>query len=101
MDVLTSHLNKFLQFLVILNALLPVGLEILTKLEGAISGSLIEASLFLKLTAFTIIQVRKKSLRKILTSESIVSFTHDAVYFVILLDVLCVFIVRCYSSGDY
>lgn len=34
------------QFLVILNALLPVILEFITKFEGAISGSLVEASLF-------------------------------------------------------
>jgi Calcium-dependent channel, 7TM region, putative phosphate len=38
-------------------------LELVTQFEGAISGSLIEASLFLKLTAFTIIQVRSDSIQ--------------------------------------
>ena len=39
------------QFLVILNALLPVILEIFTKFEGPISGAMVEASLFGKTTA--------------------------------------------------
>ena len=44
------------QLLVLLNALLPVLLEAVTKLEGPISGALVEASLFVKLCAFMIIQ---------------------------------------------
>lgn len=43
-------------FVVIVNSLLPVILESVTLLEGPISGAVIEASLFVKLSAFMIIQ---------------------------------------------
>ena len=42
--------------LVMVNSLLPVVLEAVTLLEGPISGAVIEASLFIKLAAFMIIQ---------------------------------------------
>lgn len=41
---------------VIVNSLLPIILESVTLLEGPISGVVIEASLFVKLSAFMIIQ---------------------------------------------
>ncbi|CAB9518635.1 CSC1-like protein [Seminavis robusta] len=44
------------QFLVILNAMLPVILTVFTQLEGPISGAAVEASLFVKLSMFMIIQ---------------------------------------------
>ena len=44
------------QLLVILNALLPIFLEKFAELEGPISGAMVEASLFVKLSAFMIIQ---------------------------------------------
>ena len=44
------------QLLVILNALLPIILLQISTLEGLVSGSLLEASLFQKLAAFNIIQ---------------------------------------------
>lgn len=43
-------------FVVIVNSLLPVILEAVTLLEGPISGAVVEASLFVKLAAFMIIQ---------------------------------------------
>ena len=43
-------------FVVMVNALLPTILETVTLLEGPISGAVIEASLFVKLAAFMIIQ---------------------------------------------
>eukprot|EP00977_Amphora_coffeiformis_P023446 scaffold13397_cov183-Amphora_coffeaeformis.AAC.5 len=43
-------------FVVIVNSLLPVILETVTLFEGPISGAVVEASLFVKLAAFMIIQ---------------------------------------------
>lgn len=45
------------QLLILLNAMLPVILLWATSFEGSVSGSINQASLFLKLAAFTIIQV--------------------------------------------
>jgi calcium permeable stress-gated cation channel len=44
------------QLLVILNALLPILLAFVTTFEGSVSGSINQASLFVKLAAFMIIQ---------------------------------------------
>jgi Calcium-dependent channel, 7TM region, putative phosphate len=44
------------QLLVILNALLPILLAVVTTFEGSVSGSINQASLFVKLAAFMIIQ---------------------------------------------
>jgi hypothetical protein len=46
------------QLLVLLNALLPIILQFATEYEGHISGSLVQASMFVKLAAFAILQVR-------------------------------------------
>ena len=43
-------------FVKIVNALLPVILEVFSMLEGPVSSSVVEASLFTKLAAFMIIQ---------------------------------------------
>ena len=52
-----SVLNVLAPLLVkIANALLPIILERLTMFEGPVSSSIVEASLFLKLAAFMIIQ---------------------------------------------
>lgn len=44
------------QFLVILNAVLPIMLGKFAELEGPVSGAMVEASLFVKLSAFMVIQ---------------------------------------------
>ena len=43
-------------FVIIVNSLLPIILEAVTLLEGPISGSVVEASLFVKLAAFMVVQ---------------------------------------------
>jgi len=82
------------QLLIILNALLPVILRWVATFEGSISGSIVEASLFSKLAAFTIIQVRQMQNIERLSLLELITLT-----FFCFADILCHYTVWWHHGG--